>query len=134
MKLSLIVALSVLCALPAAAQDNHWVTFKTIRDKWGKTEHQIDRTTIRQEGPYRTFWTRAWLPARKQPLFSSSDQQLIMVSQKYAVDCAHRRFASHYIDSSVPKERQKNADLKTVKWTGLEKNPAVDRTVCGGGK
>lgn len=134
MKLPLLIFLAGLCALPAAAQDNRWVTFKTIRDKWGKTDHQIDRTTIRQEGPYRIFWTRAWLPARKQPLFFSNNQQLIMISQKFAVDCAHRRFASRYIDSSVPNERKKNADLKTVKWTGLEKYPPIERTVCGSGK
>lgn len=131
MKLSLLVAFFALSALPTAAQDNNWVTFKTIRDKWGKTEHQIDRTTIRQEGPYRVFWTRAWLPATKQPLFFSANQKLVMISQKYAVDCGKRRFASHYIDSSVPKERKKNADLRTVQWDSLEKTGAIARTVCG---
>ena len=131
MKLPLLIFLAGLCALPAAAQESRWVTFKTIRDKWGKAELQIDPTTIRQEGPYRVFWTRAWLSARKQPLFFSNNQQLILISQKFAVDCVHRRFASHYIDSTVPNERKKNADLKTVKWTGLKKNRAVARTVCG---
>jgi hypothetical protein len=28
-------------------------------------------------------------------------------------------------------ERKRNADLKTVKWTGLKKSPAVARAVCG---
>jgi hypothetical protein len=54
-----------------------------------------------------------------------------MISQKFAVDCVHRRFANHYIDSTVPMERKRNADLKTVRWDGLEKNRAVARTVCG---
>jgi hypothetical protein len=47
MKLPLLRVLAGLCALPAAAQDNRWMTFKTIRDKWGKSEYQIDRTTGR---------------------------------------------------------------------------------------
>jgi hypothetical protein len=131
MKLPLLMVLAGLCALPAAAQDNRWVTFKTIRDKWGKAEHQIDRTTIRQEGPYRVFWTRVWLPARKQQLSFSNNYQLYMISQKFAVDCVHRRFANHYIDSTVPMERKRNADLRAVRWTGLDKNPIVDRAVCG---
>ena len=78
MKLPLLMILSAVCVLPAAAQDNRWVTFKTVRDNWGKAEHQIDRTTIRQEGPYRVFWTRIWLPASKQPLAVSSSQQPLL--------------------------------------------------------
>lgn len=134
MKLQLLIFLCGVCALPAAAQNNRWVTFKTVRDNWGKTEHQIDRTTIRQEGPYRTFWTRVWLPGSKQPLAVSAYQQLYMVSQKFAVDCTQRRFASHFIDSTDPKERKRNADLRTVRWDALDKNPVVDRTVCGSHK
>ena len=131
MKLPLLIFLAGLCALPAAAQESRWVTFKTIRDKWGKTEHQIDRDTIRREGPYRTFWTRAWLPEPKQPLSFSNNQQLYLISQKFAVDCAQRRFASHYIDSTVPTERLKNASLKPLTWETLDKHPAVGKTVCG---
>lgn len=131
MKLPFIMAFCALYALPVAAQDNRWVTFKTVRDNWGKTEHQIDRTTIRQEGPYRTFWTRLWLPRSKQPLAISADQQLYIVSQKFAVDCAGHRFASRFVDSTDPKERKNNADLRTVAWTGLDKNPVIDRAVCG---
>ncbi len=80
MKLPLLMIFSALCTLPAAAQDSRWITFKTLRDNWGKVEHQIDRTTIRQEGPYRIFWTRLWLTASKQPLAISSGEQLYFVS------------------------------------------------------
>jgi hypothetical protein len=82
-----------------------------------------------REGPYRIFWT--WLPQRRQQLSFSNNYRLYTISQKFAVDCAHRRFASHYIDSTVPMERKRNVDLKTVKWTGLKKSPAVTRAVCG---
>lgn len=131
MKLPVFVVLSAFCVLPATAQDTRWVTFKTLRDNWGKTEHQIDRTTIRQEGRYRIFWTRVWLPSAKQPLAISSNQQLYVVSQKFAVDCVHHRFAARFIDSTDPVERRRKADLKTVTWDGLDKNPAVEKTVCG---
>lgn len=131
MKLPLVMAFCALCALPVAAQDNRFVTFKTVRDNWGKTEHQIDRTTIRQEGPYRTFWTRLWLPQSKQPLALGADQQLYIVSQKFAVDCERHRFAGSFIDSTDPKERKKKADLRAIPWTGLDKNPTLDRAICG---
>ena len=134
MKLPLLITFSALCTLPAAAQDNRWITFKTLRDNWGKVEHQIDRTTIRQEGPYRIFWTRLWLPSSKQPLAIGSGEQLYFVSQKFAVDCTQRRFASQFIDSTDPKERKRNADLRTVAWAGLDKNPVIDRAVCSAGK
>ena len=134
MKLPLLMIFSALCTLPAVAQDSRWTTFKTLRDNWGKVEHQIDRTTIRQEGPYRIFWTRLWLPASKQPLAISSGEQLYFVSQKFAVDCTQHRFASQFIDSTDPKERKRNADLRTVRWDGLDKNPVIDRAVCSAGK
>lgn len=131
MKLPLLIFLAGLCALPAAAQESRWVTFKTIRDNWGRVEHQIDRATIRQEGPYRVFWTRLWLRESKQPLAISSNQQLYLVSQKFVVDCAHRRFAARYIDSTDPLDRLKNASLQTVAWDGLDSHPVIARTVCG---
>lgn len=134
MKLPLLMIFSVLCTLPAAAQDSRWTTFKTVRDNWGKVEHQIDRATIQQEGPYRIFWTRVWLPAKKQPLAISSSQQLYIVSQKFAVDCTQHRFTSQFIDSTDPKERKRNADLRTVRWDGLDKNPVIARAVCSAGK
>lgn len=134
MKSPILMILSAICVLPAAAQDNRWVTFKTVRDNWGRTEHQIDRTTIRQEGPYRVFWTRIWLPASKQPLAISSSQQLYVISQKFAVDCARHRFVTRFIDSTDPRERSKTVNLQTVTWEGLDKHPIVDKTVCGNRK
>lgn len=137
MKLSLLILFSGLlllfglCARPAAAQDSRWVTFTTIRDKWGMTEHQIDRATIKQEGPYRIFWTRLWLPASKQPLAVSSNGVLYIAAQKFAVDCARRRFASRYIDSTVPRERLKAVSLQTAAWNSLDKHPVIDRAICG---
>lgn len=114
-----LVFLCGLCVLPAMAQDSRWITFKTIRDNWGKTEHQIDRTTIRQEGPYRIFWTRLWLPGSRQPLAISSHQQLYIVSQKFAVDCVRRRFATRYIDSTDPvQEKERRPADRRMDRTG----------------
>lgn len=126
------VVLCMLCAAPAAAQESHYVTFRTVQDEFGRTEHQVDRGTIRQEGPYRIFWSRIWKPRDKQPVAISSAGKLYIWSQKFAVDCAGSRFTSRFIDSTAPRKAKKRADLKTVRWTGLEKNPAVRRAVCGG--
>jgi hypothetical protein len=127
-----IAILCALCALPAVAQESRYVTFKTVNDKWGTTEHQVDRHTIKQEGAYQTFWSRVWKPADRQPVALSSSGRLYMWSQKFAVDCVHHRFAGQFIDSTDTGETRKKADLQTVRWTGLKKNPAVNRAVCGG--
>ena len=124
--------LCALCALPASAQESRYVTFKTVNDRWGKTEHQVDRNTIKQEGAYKTFWTRIWKPADQQPVALSSAGRLYMWSQKFAVDCANRRYAARFIDSTDAGEEKKKANLQTVRWTALDKNPAVNRAVCGG--
>jgi len=126
------VLFCMLYAAPAFAQENRYVTFKAVQDEFGRTEHQVDRATIKQEGPYRTFWSRIWKPRDKQPVAISSAGQLYIWSQKFAVDCAGGRFTSRFIDSTAPRDAKKKADLKTVRWTGLDKNPAVNRAVCGG--
>ena len=126
------VFLCMLVTAPALAQESRYVTFRTVQDEFGRTEHQVDRGTIRQEGPYRTFWSRIWKPRDKQPVAISSAGQLYIWSQKFAVDCAGGRFTSRFIDSTDPRQAKKKADLKTVRWTGMDKNPAVSRAVCGG--
>jgi len=124
------IILCALCAAPAFAREGRYVTFRTVQDAFGKTEHQVDRGTIKQEGPYKTFWSRVWKD--QQPVAISSGGQLYVWSQKFAVDCAGRRFAARFIDSTYPGESKKTANLQTVRWTGLDQNPAVARAVCGG--
>ncbi len=124
------IILCALCAAPALAQESRYATFRTVQDAFGRTEHQVDRGTIKQEGAYKTFWSRVWKD--KQPVAISSGGQLYIWSQKFAVDCANRRFAARFIDSTNPGESKKNANLQTVRWTGLDQNPAVNRAVCGG--
>jgi len=126
------LAIVALTATSAAAQDARYVTFRTVQDEFGRTEHQVDRGTITQEGQYKVFWSRIWKPKDKQPVAISSAGQLFIWSQKFAVDCAGGRFTSRFIDSTAPREAMKKADLKTVRWIGLDKNPAVSRAVCGG--
>ncbi len=122
--------LCALCAAPALAQESRYVTFRTVLDAFGKTEHQVDRRTIKQEGPYKTFWSRVWKD--QQPVAISSGGQLYIWSQKFVVDCANRRFAGRFIDSTNPGESKKTANLQTVRWTGLDKNLSMARAVCGG--
>lgn len=124
------IILAVLAVTPALAQDSRYVTFKTVRDEFGRTEHQIDRGTIKQEGLYKVFWSR--ISKNKEPVAISSGGQLYIWSQKFAVDCAQHRITARFIDSTAPHERKRNADLKTVKWNGLEKNPTAEKAVCGG--
>ncbi len=124
------IILAVLTATPVLAQDSRYVTFRTVQDAFGRTEHQVDRGTIKQEGPYKTFWSRIWKD--KQPVAISSAGQLYIWSQKFTVDCTGRRFSSRFIDSTDPREAKKKADLKTVRWTALDKTPAVNHAVCGG--
>lgn len=132
MKKTIATFLCMLGNAPAIAQEGRFVTFKTLQDKWGRTEHQVDRGTIKQEGAYKAFWTRVWMPKDKHPVAISAGRQLFIWSQKFAVDCANRRFAARFIDSTNPGESKKNANLQTVRWTGLDQNPAVNRAVCGG--
>jgi hypothetical protein len=71
MKIAVIFGLLTLClALPANAQDGgaRWVTFKAgTWPGYGHVLHQIDRTTIKQEGPYKTYSARVWVILERQP-------------------------------------------------------------------
>jgi hypothetical protein len=125
-------ALSCFCLAGAArAQDGRWITFKTGHDAWGSFEYQIDRASIHQEGPYKIFWTRIWIARKNQAMVFGRNEALIFLSQKFAVDCTQRRFASRFIDSNNPAEMKHKADLRTVRWVKLETIPAVGRAVCG---
>jgi hypothetical protein len=113
------------CAWSAEAR---WVTFKTGRDSGRILEHQIDRQTIRQEGPYRTFWSRIWLVQDKQPLALTVNEAIVFWSQKYAVDCKGRRFSGDIIASSNPHDARKIKTTATAKWVPLTQ--AMEQTVC----
>ena len=122
--------LGLCLALPAHAQDTRWVTFKTgTWPDYGRVQHQIDRASIRQEGPYKTFSTRVWVIEEKQPLTFNNNEQLFFLWQKYAVDCTQHRFGSRYIDSNSP--RAVKTSLAAMRWTKLDQVPAVAHTVCG---
>jgi hypothetical protein len=71
------LAIVALTATSAAAQDARYVTFRTVQDEFGRTEHQVDRGTITQEGQYKVFWSRIWKPKDKQPVAISSAGQLL---------------------------------------------------------
>jgi hypothetical protein len=115
----------------AAAEDPRWVTFKTGHNDWGTIQHQIDRQTIRYEGPTSwTFWTRQWRVEAKTELVASYYGMLIFWSQKFTVDCTAHRFGRYFIDSNLPSERKRKASLATMRWEDLKKFPAVERTVC----
>jgi len=133
MKIAILnVLLAVCLAGPANArgESTRWVTFKTARlGTYGPVLHQIDRATIRQEGPYKTFSARIWVVGERQPLVFSTNEQMFFLSQKYAVDCAGRRFGSRFIDSNDP--RDKKTSLQAMTWTRLDKAPAVAQVVCG---
>ena len=59
-------------AQAAVAENPRWVTFKTGHNDWGTIQHQIDRQTIRHEGPTSwTFWTRQWRMEAKTELVAS---------------------------------------------------------------
>src|SRR5258708_31642488 len=64
MKITILGVLLALClAGPAHArgESTRWVTFKTARLRtYGPVLHQIDRTAIGQQGPYKTFSARIW--------------------------------------------------------------------------
>jgi hypothetical protein len=125
-------ALFCLCLIGAArAQEGRWVTFETGHNSWGKVEHQIDRNSIRQEGPFKIFWMRIWSDKDHQPVVFNRNEALYFLSRKYAVDCPRRRFGSQYIDSNDPGETRHRASLQTVRWEKLDRVPAVGRLVCG---
>lgn len=117
-------------ALALPAQDDG-VTFKTTQGSRGKIEHRIQRRTIRQEGPYKSFWTQLWVVKDKQPLVFSVNEELFFSGQKFLVDCPHHRFGADYVDS-VSAKKEKYATAATMHWASLEKFPAVAQTVCGG--
>ena len=119
--------LSVLFA-SAWAVGPRWVTFKTGRDAGRVLEHQIDRETIRQEGPYRIFWTRIWLVRDRQPFALSVNEAIVFWSQKYAVDCKARRFSGDFLDSSNPNDAKKIKTTATARWVPLTQ--AMEKTVC----
>jgi hypothetical protein len=132
MKKIILTSLFWLClANEAGADTEQWITFKTGRIGLGAIEHQIDRTSIRQEGPYKIFWTRIWVDKKRQPLVFNADERLFFLSQKFAVDCTGRRFGSRFIDSNDPAERKRKVSLQAMRWETMDKVPAVGRTVCG---
>jgi hypothetical protein len=112
-------------------ENGRWVTFKSGHNSQGSIEHQIDRRSIRQEGAYRTFWTRLWLTQQRQPLVFTQNEQIGFWSQKFAVGCKGRRFGGHFIDSNNPGDIKVKAAVQTLRWQSLEKVPAVGRAVCG---
>lgn len=125
-KLSLAL-LSVLFAAAWAAEPR-WVTFKTGHDAGRMVEHQIDRRTIRQEGPYRIFWTRIRLVADKEPFALSVNEAIVFWSQKYAVDCKARRFSGDIIGSNNPHDAKKIKTAATAKWVPL--TLTMEKAVC----
>ena len=139
MKFVFLAGLFVVClALPASVSawargdSTQWVTFKTGRmPGYGQVLHQIDTTTIRREGPYKTFSARVWVVEERQPLVFNSNEQLFFLSRKYAVDCAQGRFGSRFIDSNGPKDIK--TSLQAMRWENLDKVSAVGSAVCGGG-
>ena len=128
-----LVIVAVVGLAQNAAADERWVTFKSNHydGDWGLIQHQIDRQTIRPEGNYRTFWTRMWRVEAKTQLVASYYGILIFRSQKFAVDCAGRRFGRDFIDSNLPSERKRKVSLSAMRWDSLDKHPQVERAVCG---
>jgi len=123
--------LSLSLCTPALGMDGQWPTFKTNHNSQGLIEHQIDTRSVRQEGPYRIFWSRMWVTRDRQPLVFSRNEHLYFWSRKFAVDCVNRRFASQFIDSNNPDDIKHKADLRTMRWDSMENLPVVGRVVCG---
>jgi hypothetical protein len=113
-----------------AMEAGPWVTFKTGHGDLGKLEHQIDGSSIKQEGRFKSFWTRVWVVREKQPLAFSVNEQLYVWSQKFLVDCGGKRFGASFVDTNLPKEEKRRATEKTTRWESLDKFPAVAKTVC----
>jgi hypothetical protein len=125
-----ILAMTLVCLCATAAQgDDRWVTFRVGHDiNYGVVQHQLDRDSIRREGPYRTFSSREWIVEKRQAMTYTINDRLFFVSRRYAVDCAHHRFGDRFIDSE--NAREKGASLERMHWIPLDKVPAVDHTVC----
>ena len=129
MRKSIALALCLIASgAPAQPAKDGWVTFKTSQG--GKVEHQINLRSIKQEGGYKSFWTRLWVPKQKQAQVFSFNEQLFFSAQKYLVDCPGRRFGSDYVDSVSPK-KEKYATAQTMHWASLDEFPAVAASVCG---
>lgn len=133
MKIRSFMVVLALCLVPgqafAQSGKDGWVTFKTSQGSRGRIEHQIERRTIKQEGPYKSFWTRLWVVQEKQAQVFSVNEKLFFSSQKYLVDCAGRRFGTDTVDS-VSAKKEKYALPQTMHWARLDKFPAVAATVC----
>ena len=116
----------------AAGKPGDWVTFKTGDSVFGPTQHQIDRNTIREEGPYRTFWTRIWIVPLQEALVYNdfAEERLIIWSQKFAVDCVHQKYGPDFIDSTDPPEKSTDASVQTMTWVSLDEAPVIARVVC----
>ena len=128
----IVAALCAFCVGQAQAQAERggWVTFKTVNNSRGRIEHQIERRTIKQEGRYKSFWSRLWVVKEKQALVFSANEQLFFWTQKYLVDCQVRRLGTDLVDSVEPKKK-KYATAETMHWASLDKFPAIAKTVCG---
>lgn len=129
-----ILAISLACfwaSTAFAADDGRWVTFKTGHNSQGALLHQIDRNSVRQEGPYKSFWTRIWLVKDRQPLVFSRDERIFFLSQKFLVDCRYRRFGARFVDSNQPEEMRRKTSLAAMSWEALDKVPPIGRSVCG---
>ena len=127
-----VAAMFCFCVSGAQAMETGpWVTFKTGRNSQGRLEHQIDVSSIKPEGRYKSFWTRVWVVQKKQPLVFSVNENLFFWSQKFLVDCGGKRFGVSFVDTNQPKEDKRRATEKTMRWEGLDKFPAVAGTVCG---
>ncbi|HSS12883.1 MAG TPA: hypothetical protein VLL04_03260 [Rhizomicrobium sp.] len=127
-----IAAILCFCFSGAQAMEaGPWVTFKTGHNSQGKLEHQIDSSSIKQEGRFKSFWTRIWVVREKQPLAFSVNERLYFWSQKFLVDCGGRRFGADFVDTVQPREEKRRATEKTMHWAALDKFPAVAKTVCG---
>jgi hypothetical protein len=72
-----------------------------------------------------------WLVQERQPLAFTQNESIVFLSEKFAVDCTHRRFGTRFIDSNQPAEMRRKAKIEMTRWDGLDKTPAVGRAVCG---
>jgi hypothetical protein len=132
MKTALFAAAGLFVVSQAMAKDdpNRWVTFRTGHDTYGAIAYQLDRNSIRRQGPYFTFETRAWVERLKQPVTITVNEALFFWTQTYAVDCARHKFGAQFIDTNMPSEARHKASLATMRWEDLAKVPAVAGAVC----
>ena len=120
----------LLCATAVLAKDDsaRWVTFKTGHNKDGVIQHQIDRDTIRQDGPYRMFWTRVWEVGKRQPLIFTVNEKMFFLSQNFVVDCKGGRFGALPLESNRYSDRVITPQQTT--WVPLAQVPVVEKSVC----